>query len=74
MAITTNTQKIAVMEMGVVWEPGIPLLPGAIGQDDQQQLLWGYPGVLWEEPPPIAAFADLRDMCKWLFNTFIERW
>jgi hypothetical protein len=50
MAITTINQKLAVMEWEDYAEPALPLSPGALGQDDQQQLLWGYPGVLWAEP------------------------
>ena len=50
MAISSTTEKLAVMEWCQVWEPGLPFSPGTIGQDDQQQLLWGYPGVLWGEP------------------------
>jgi hypothetical protein len=48
MAISTDTQKLAIMEYCQVWEPGLPLSPGTLGQDDRQQLLWGFPGVLWE--------------------------
>lgn len=47
MAISTINQKLAVMEMDVIFEPSLPMSPGTLGQDDQQQLLWGYPGVLW---------------------------
>ncbi len=47
MAIDTDNKKLAVMDWGNIWEPGLPLSPGALGQDDQQQLLWGYPGILW---------------------------
>ena len=47
MAIDTDNKKLAVMEWCLVFEPGLPLSPGALGQDDQQQLLWGYPGILW---------------------------
>lgn len=36
------------MELDQDWEPGIPLLPGSFGQDDKQQLLWGFPEILWE--------------------------
>lgn len=35
------------MEWSIIWEPGLPLSPGTLGQDDKQQLLWGYPGILW---------------------------
>lgn len=48
MAIDTNTKKLAVMEMGDYWEPGLPLAPGAtFEQGELQQLLWGYPGLSW---------------------------
>lgn len=50
MAITTDDEKLAVMEFGDPWEPGLPLEEGAsFDQGEQQQLLWGYPGVLWAE-------------------------
>lgn len=58
MAIDTNNEKLALMEEGNVWEPGLPLSPGTLGQDDQQQLVWGYPGILWGEaviPEVVAA-------------------
>jgi hypothetical protein len=47
MAITTVNEKLAIMEWCSVWEPGLPISPSTIGQDDQQQLLNDYPGVLW---------------------------
>lgn len=34
--------------MDLDWEPGLPLSPGSLDQADQQQLLWGYPDILWE--------------------------
>lgn len=46
--IDTTNEKLSLME-GEVWEPGLPLSPSTLGQDDRQQLLWGYPGILWEE-------------------------
>jgi hypothetical protein len=42
-----NNLKLAFMEWCQVWEPGLPVSPGALGQDDQQQLLWGMPESLW---------------------------
>jgi hypothetical protein len=45
----TENEKLGLMEWEDVWEPGLPLSPGTLGQDDRQQLLWGYPGVLWNE-------------------------
>ena len=47
MAISTINQKLAVMEWEDYVEPALPLSPGTFGQDDQQHLLWSYPGVLF---------------------------
>lgn len=48
--IDTANKKLAVMEMGDYWEPGLPLLPGTLEAVDQIQLLWGYPALLGLEP------------------------
>jgi len=48
MAIDTINEKLALIEYGDVFQPGIPISNDGIGQDDKQQLLWGYPGILWE--------------------------
>jgi hypothetical protein len=48
MAIDTDNEKLAVIELEDIWEPGLPLSPSTLGQDDQQQLLLGFPGVLWQ--------------------------
>lgn len=50
MPITTDNGKLGVMEWDQDHEPGLPLSPGSIGQNDQQQLLWGFPEVLWGAP------------------------
>lgn len=47
MAITTTNGKLAIMELEQVYEPGLPISPGTLGQEDQQQLLWGFPEILW---------------------------
>lgn len=54
-AIATNNGKLAIMEMDTEWEPGLPLSPSTFGQDDQQQLLWGFPEVLWMSGSPVVA-------------------
>ena len=51
---------LGVMEWCSVFEPGLPLLPGVLGQDDQQQLLNDYPGVLWTSPAQAAFILDLN--------------
>lgn len=63
MAIDSNNEKLALMEMGQVWEPGLPISPSTIGQDDRQQLLWGYPGILW------ASIISAAGLVKAAFST-----
>lgn len=47
MALDTDTKKLSMMDWCQVWESGLPLSPGTIGQDDQQHLLWGQSDTLW---------------------------
>lgn len=54
MAIDTINEKLAIMEFGQVWEPGLPRSPGTLGADDRQQLLYGFPGVLWAAAVALA--------------------
>ena len=50
MAIDTNDKKLAVMQMGMPFAPAIALNETSpFSQGDKQQLLWGYPGILWGE-------------------------
>lgn len=49
-SISLDNEKLAFMEWGIPWEPGLPVNPGSFGQDDKQQLLWGYPDILWATP------------------------
>lgn len=53
MPIDTPNKKLAIMELEEYTQPGLPRSPGALGQDDRQQLLWGYPGILWQGPTVI---------------------
>lgn len=54
MAITTTNGKLSIMELEDWWEPGLPLLPGSLGQNDRQELILGYWENLWGPyvPPP----------------------
>ncbi len=66
MAIATDNGKLAIMEFGQVWEPGLPFSGiGAIDQADQQQFLWGFPEVLWAAA--VAAGLLLRLVEEGLF-------
>lgn len=48
MPISTTNEKLAIIELEDIWEPAIPMLPTVpFDQADKQQLIWGYPGVLW---------------------------
>lgn len=50
MAVDTINEKLAVLDMDLPFEPAMPLSPAVFGQEDKQQLLWGFPGFLWALP------------------------
>lgn len=47
MAITTINDKLATIEYGDIFQPGLPISADGNDQADNQQLLWDYPGNLW---------------------------
>jgi hypothetical protein len=47
MAIDTINKKLALIEYGDIFQPGIPISADGNDQADQQQELWEYPGILW---------------------------
>ena len=54
MAITTTDEKLAVMQWNMPFAPAIVLdETSPFSQGDQQQLLWGYPGILWPLLVPV---------------------
>lgn len=60
MAITTDTGQLAIIELEDVWEPGLPFLPGVLDAADAQQLLWGFPEILWTAAAVMAFILDLN--------------
>ena len=46
MAINTINEKLALIEYGDIFQPGIPISSDGIDQLDKQQLLWEYCGWL----------------------------
>lgn len=64
MAITTTNGKLAIMEFCQGYEPGLPLLPGSLGQDDKQQLIHGFPEVLWATSSGSAEVAKHRGFLR----------
>jgi hypothetical protein len=59
VAIDTINEKLALMEEDI-WEPALPISPGSLGQDDKQQLIWGYPGLLWGAAALLTFVLDLN--------------
>ncbi len=50
MSIDTDDEKLAVMQWNMPFAPAIVLNETSpFSQGDKQQLLWGYPGILWGE-------------------------
>lgn len=80
MPISTDNGKLAIMELDQDYEPGLPLSPGTLGQDDQQQLLWGFPEILWgesePETEPIPGGKFTRPLWSWLrvFGRSLADW
>jgi len=71
MAVTTINDKVGVMEWCLVFEPGLPISPGALGQNDRQQLLNDYPGFLWGDAPAADEdFMDLNTRLRVFLETF----
>ena len=71
MAIDNTNEKLALMEWGVPWEPGIPITPGLFGQNDKQQLLWGYPGIFWSSGPLISD-GDCEKIAQFVWEKLVE--
>lgn len=70
MAIDTTNEKLALMELGQVYEPGLPITPGVIDTGDQRQFLWDYP---FDMTPEIMAFVQ-RDHSSDVFYPPDWRW
>jgi len=48
MAIDTINKKLALLEYEELYQPCLPISSDGLDQADNQQLLAGYPGILWE--------------------------
>lgn len=46
MAIDTAAKRSSCLDHEEVWQFGMPLPDGAIGQGDRQHLVWTYSGIL----------------------------
>jgi hypothetical protein len=54
MVITATNSKLALMSWQQPWLLPLPISSDGLGQADTQQLLWGYPGILWSVPVPVV--------------------
>jgi len=45
--IATINEKLALIGFQQPFNPSIPISSDGLGKDDKQQLIWGYPGILW---------------------------
>ena len=70
MAITTINEKLATIEYGDIFQPGLPISADGNDQADNQQLLWDYPGNLWT---PIAVEDVFYKIYQFLFDTVFHR-
>ena len=69
MAINTANEKLSMMEWCSVWEPGLPISPGAIGVDDQFQFIWDY---LFPALVPVIGSGD-DDLIYFIINHWHRR-
>ena len=72
MAIDTNDEKLALIYLGQVFHPNLPMAhDGSFSQGEKQQFLWGYPGVLWAAGAAMAnAIFDLNTRIWQALNTY----
>lgn len=47
MAIDTDTEKLSLIMYQQPYQCSAPISSDGLGQDDNQQFLWEYPGILW---------------------------
>lgn len=71
MALDSINEKLAVMEWGDSWEPGLPMVStSTIDQADKQQLLVDYPGILWSAGSLIPFILDMNTRLFVYLKTF----
>lgn len=56
----TPQKQFAALSFNAPFLPSVPFSLGTIEQDDQQQLQWGYPGILWGAAAVLAFVFDLN--------------
>lgn len=61
MAVDTVNEKLALLAYMQPWQSPAPISADGLGQDDKQQLLWEYPGILWGVAPVTPVTPDHLD-------------
>jgi hypothetical protein len=74
MAVTTHNEKLALIHYQQVFQPTPPKSSDGIGQDDKQQLIWGYPGINWSTPASVAVRRGQRGILMGRDDFFLEYW
>jgi hypothetical protein len=65
MAIDTDNEKFALIVFGRTTDPAnLPVTGGDIETDDEQQLLWNYPGIAFAGGVTIAFVLDMNTRIK----------
>ena len=62
MPIDTDNEELSVIHLVMPWEPNVIMTPGTIDVDDQQQLLWGFPEIIWSTHVQAANLEDLNTL------------
>ncbi len=65
----TINEELALLEYGEPYQPGVPISSDGLDQADNQQLLWGYPGILWIARD-VVIFADTIEILVTLLTVY----
>jgi hypothetical protein len=60
MAIDTINEQFSLLSFGSTLMPQVVVSPSTLGMDDQQHLLWGYPGILWSVLASLGFTLDMN--------------
>ena len=61
MAIDTTNEKLALIDFPLA---ELPISSDGLDQADNQQLLWGYPGLLWSASAPLLIIEGSAKLVK----------
>ncbi len=59
MSIDNYNEKLGLIHFLQPYQPPMLDVGGSLDRDDRQQLIWGYPGILWGSRPAIGVGMQL---------------